>query len=103
MEGEKEQGQEAEKGRGFGGKDMLEARRDGRAGQRPLGAEKGGDSSDSLVGDPEAGQGRLSRTVSVLRGRKGEIVIRRGHVIIPEGLELTPEEILSLETLSERL
>jgi hypothetical protein len=41
--------------------------------------------------------------VSVVSGRGGEIVIRRGRVHIPDGLSLRPEEILSLETLSERL
>ncbi|KAL2155735.1 hypothetical protein VTH82DRAFT_477 [Thermothelomyces myriococcoides] len=45
----------------------------------------------------------VSRIVSVLNGREGEIIIRRGRVIIPDGLELRQEEILSLETLSERL
>ncbi|KAL2272005.1 hypothetical protein VTJ83DRAFT_1376 [Remersonia thermophila] len=60
------------------------------------------ESSGSLV-DEESDAATLSRMVSVLRGREGEIVIRRGYVTIPEGLGLRPEEILSLETLSERL
>lgn len=59
-------------------------------------------SGSSSSGDLEAG-GELARMVSVLSGREGEIVIRRGRVQIPDGLSLRPEEILSLETLSERL
>lgn len=60
------------------------------------------DESTSSSGDLELG-GELARLVSVMSGREGEIVIRRGKVKIPEGLSLRPEEILSLETLSERL
>lgn len=59
-------------------------------------------SGSSSSGDLEAG-GELARMVSVLSGREGQIVIRRGRVQIPDGLSLRPEEILSLETLSERL
>jgi hypothetical protein len=52
---------------------------------------------------PDLESGELARTVSVMSGRGGVIVIRRGMVHIPDGLSLRPEEILSLETLSERL
>ncbi|KAL2017775.1 hypothetical protein VTK56DRAFT_1693 [Thermocarpiscus australiensis] len=61
------------------------------------------DESESSSGDsPETG-GELARSVSVEHGREGEIVIRRGVLRVPEGLSLRPEELLSLETLSERL
>lgn len=59
-------------------------------------------SSSSSSGDLESG-GELARMASVMSGRGGEIVIRRGRVRIPDGLSLRPEEILSLEMLSERL
>ncbi|KAK3896344.1 HPP family-domain-containing protein, partial [Staphylotrichum tortipilum] len=57
----------------------------------------------SAVGDLEAGGRELATTSSVVSGRGGEIVIRRGRVQIPEGLGLMPEQILELEMLSERL
>ncbi|KAL2129220.1 hypothetical protein VTI74DRAFT_8066 [Chaetomium olivicolor] len=62
----------------------------------------GEESGSSSSGDLQIG-GRLARMSSVMSGREGEIVIRRGRVKIPEGLSLRPEEILSLEMLSERL
>ncbi|KAL2256114.1 hypothetical protein VTK26DRAFT_2169 [Humicola hyalothermophila] len=65
-------------------------------------AEKQQDESTSSSGDLESG-GELARSVSVMSGRHGEIIIRRGKVNIPEGLSLRPEEVLSLEMLSYRL
>ncbi|AEO69700.1 5b41c616-110e-40d4-8b58-bb74dc44a562 [Thermothielavioides terrestris] len=74
-----------------------------RAGQRRTSYERKVDEeSGSSSGDLES-SGELAKMVSVMSGREGQIVIRRGRVIIPEGLSLRPEEILSLETLSERL
>ncbi|KAK3296450.1 HPP family-domain-containing protein [Chaetomium fimeti] len=66
---------------------------------KPRDEESSGSSSG---GEPEVG-GELMQTVSVMSGRGGEIVIRRGRVQIPDGLSLRPEEVLSLEMLSERL
>jgi hypothetical protein len=66
---------------------------------KPRDEESSGSSSG---GEPDVG-GELVQTVSVMSGREGEIVIRRGRVLIPDGLSLRPEEILSLEMLSERL
>ncbi|KAH6627446.1 HPP family-domain-containing protein [Chaetomium tenue] len=71
----------------------------GLAQGKPRDEESSGSSSG---GEPEVG-GELVQTVSVMSGRGGEIVIRRGRVHIPDGLSLRPEEILSLEMLSERL
>ncbi|KAK4139646.1 HPP family-domain-containing protein [Dichotomopilus funicola] len=70
--------------------------------------EESSGSGSSSAGDLESGRGRgtdgeLARVVSVANGNEGEIVVRRGKVYIPEGLSLRPEEVLSLETLSERL
>ena len=60
--------------------------------------------SSSSSGDLESSSsGELARMVSVFSGSEGQIVISRGRVNIPDGLCLRPEEILSLETLSERL
>ncbi|KAK4668982.1 uncharacterized protein QC764_700950 [Podospora pseudoanserina] len=36
-------------------------------------------------------------------GEDAEVVIKRGEVIIPEGITLRPEEVLWLETISQRL
>lgn len=85
-------GREGEKGHGGGGMPVLGL-------GKPQDEESSGSSSG---GEPEVG-GELVQTVSVMSGRGGEIVIRRGRVQIPEGLSLRPEEILSLEMLSERL
>ncbi|KAH6839522.1 HPP family-domain-containing protein [Chaetomium sp. MPI-CAGE-AT-0009] len=87
----------------------------GGDGEGGRGGEKGGvvghlqgkpqdeeSSGSSSGGEPDVG-GELMQTVSVMSGRGGEIVIRRGRVQIPDGLSLRPEEILSLEMLSERL
>ncbi|KAK4246077.1 HPP family-domain-containing protein [Corynascus novoguineensis] len=62
-------------------------------------------SGNSTSGDIESHSTRdLTRTVSsVVGGKEGEIIIRPGRVQIPEGLGLRNEEILFLETLSERL
>lgn len=60
-------------------------------------------SSSSSSDDGIESGGVLARSVSVEDGRGGEIIIRRAVVRIPRGLSLRPEEILSLETLSERL
>ncbi|KAK4120296.1 HPP-domain-containing protein [Parathielavia appendiculata] len=62
----------------------------------------GSSTAGGSIRDLETG-GELARTVSVMSGKGGVIVIRRGMVKIPDGLSLRPEEILSLETLSERL
>jgi hypothetical protein len=74
------------------------------------GGGKGGgekqEEADELGSSSSSGDLDLCATlgsVSVGAGREGEIVIRRGLVRIPDGLSLRPEEILSLETLSERL
>ncbi|KAK3301740.1 HPP family-domain-containing protein [Chaetomium strumarium] len=83
-------------------------------GERKKGRDEGEESSGSTSttsgstagGDVESNMGstgQLARTVSVMSGRGPEIVIRRGVVKIPESLSLRPEEILSLEMLSERL
>lgn len=67
--------------------------------------------SSETSGDPEATAGEesdtggeLARTnTTVVFEREPQILITRGKVVLPEGLSLRPEEILSLETLSERL
>ncbi|KAK4154908.1 HPP family-domain-containing protein [Chaetomidium leptoderma] len=96
--GRMEKGEKRRGGSGAAGstgssrKESLDRRRRGEE------EESGSSSNENLdVG------GELARMVSVLSGRGGEIVIRRGMVKIPDGLSLRPEEILSLETLSERL
>ncbi|KAK4098902.1 hypothetical protein N658DRAFT_517708 [Parathielavia hyrcaniae] len=70
------------------------------------GEEAVGSSGSSTAGgstrDLETG-GKLARTVSVTGGKDRVIEIRRGMVRVPDGLSLRPEEILSLEMLSERL
>ncbi|KAL2182107.1 HPP family-domain-containing protein [Thermothelomyces heterothallicus CBS 202.75] len=65
--------------------------------QRRRGEESSGSSSSGDLTQT------VSRIVTVLSGKEGEIVIKRGRVMIPDGLDLRQEEILSLETLSERL
>ncbi|KAK4236842.1 HPP family-domain-containing protein [Achaetomium macrosporum] len=74
-----------------------------RVGGRKGDEEESGSSSGGDVESNTGSTGQLARTVSVMSGRGPEIVIRRGMVKIPESLSLRPEEILSLETLSERL
>lgn len=67
--------------------------------------------SSETSGDLEATAGEesdtgaeLARTnTTVEYARESQILITRGRVILPDGLSLRPEEILSLETLSERL
>jgi hypothetical protein len=88
----------------------VETEAEEKGGERKRGEEgeesSSGSSSSSSDRDVESNTGstgQLARTVSVMSGRGPEIVIRRGMVKIPEGLSLRPEEILSLETLSERL
>jgi hypothetical protein len=53
--------------------------------------------------DEDSGAELTRTNTKVEVGGDGAIVITRGRVLIPEGLSLRPEEILSLETLSERL
>ncbi|KAK4195346.1 HPP family-domain-containing protein [Triangularia verruculosa] len=54
--------------------------------------EKPGDSATSST-DSEGGSG----------DEPDQVIIRRGEVIIPEGITLRPEEVLWLETISQRL
>jgi hypothetical protein len=89
---------ETEKGERAGGAGEGKASLERRKKQQEVEESSGGSSS----GDLESG-GELARITSVMSGRGGEIVIRRGRVRIPDGLSLRPEEILSLEMLSERL
>jgi hypothetical protein len=94
-EGGEMQTEKEERGDGAGeGRASLERRKK----QQQEEESSGGSSS----GDLESGR-ELARITSVMSGRGGEIVIRRGRVRIPDGLSLRPEEILSLEMLSERL
>ncbi len=90
---DKDKGKEEEEEKG---KEVV----DGKGGKDA--EESSSSAASSSAGDLEAG-GDLARLASVLSGREGEIVIRRGRVVLPDGLSLRPEEILSLEMLSERL
>ncbi|KAK4131568.1 HPP-domain-containing protein [Trichocladium antarcticum] len=85
--------------------EVKRTRSHGSAGRRRRDAGKAEPDESGLSsssGDLEL-SATLARSVSVEAGREGEIVIRRGRLRIPDGLSLRPEEILSLETLSERL
>ena len=92
-------GEKAEEGRQEEekGKEVVEEGNGGKDAE-----ESSSSAASSSAGDLEA-RGDLSRLSSVLSGRDGEVVIRRGRVVLPDGLSLRPEEILSLEMLSERL
>ncbi len=95
--------------RGGEGEKKTEEKGEEDKGKEVVGEKRGKDAEESSssaasssAGDLEA-RGDLARLASVLSGREGEIVIRRGRVVLPDGLSLRPEEILSLEMLSERL
>jgi hypothetical protein len=90
-----------EKSVGQGGKGREELPRKEHEQEEEEAESSGSSTAGGSMPDLESGE--LARTVSVVSGRGGVIVIRRGMVKIPDGLSLRPEEILSLETLSERL
>ncbi|GAB1321011.1 hypothetical protein MFIFM68171_11221 [Madurella fahalii] len=84
--------------------EVTEGKRATKKGEYPSASSETSGDLEATAGEESDTGGELARTnTTVEYGPENQILITRGRVVLPEGLSLRPEEILSLETLSERL